>query len=229
MRRESERRLIMVDPNVRPDVIGDRAAYLARFESWLTYAHLVKLSARDAEWLYPRPRAGGVCAAPALAGRAARRRHARGRRARSPSRATGRRESRRRRWKSSTRSVRATHSAPVYCGRCGRVTRSTPRPSHTSRRRARDGAVVRVRGRGAPVLARRSRAADARRRRRVPRLPERERVGRDARAEAQLEQVVAELARARRACRAGRCATRTVRSGLPSTSTRTEPFPVSTR
>ena len=59
MRRESERRLIMVDPNVRPDVIGDRDVYLARFESWLAYAHLVKLSARDAEWLYPdlRPEA----------------------------------------------------------------------------------------------------------------------------------------------------------------------------
>ena len=53
MRRESDRRLIMVDPNVRPDVIGDRDAYLARFESWLSYAHLVKLSAGDAEWLYP--------------------------------------------------------------------------------------------------------------------------------------------------------------------------------
>jgi fructokinase len=43
----------MVDPNVRPDVIGDRDAYRARFESWLSYTHLVKLSARDAEWLYP--------------------------------------------------------------------------------------------------------------------------------------------------------------------------------
>ena len=53
MRRESERRLIMVDPNVRPDVIGDRDVYRARFESWLSDAHLVKLSARDAEWLYP--------------------------------------------------------------------------------------------------------------------------------------------------------------------------------
>jgi fructokinase len=53
MRRESDRRLIMVDPNVRPDVIGDRDAYLTRFESWLTHAHIVKLSARDAEWLYP--------------------------------------------------------------------------------------------------------------------------------------------------------------------------------
>jgi fructokinase len=53
MRRESDRRLIMVDPNVRPDVIGDRDAYRARFESWLSRVHLVKLSARDAEWLYP--------------------------------------------------------------------------------------------------------------------------------------------------------------------------------
>ena len=53
MRRESGRRLIMVDPNVRPDVIGDRDAYRVRFESWLVFAHLVKLSARDAEWLYP--------------------------------------------------------------------------------------------------------------------------------------------------------------------------------
>ena len=43
----------MVDPNVRPDVIGDRDVYRGRFESWLSYAQLVKLSARDAEWLYP--------------------------------------------------------------------------------------------------------------------------------------------------------------------------------
>ena len=53
MRRESELRLIVVDPNVRPDVIGDRDVYRGRFESWLSYAQLVKLSARDAEWLYP--------------------------------------------------------------------------------------------------------------------------------------------------------------------------------
>lgn len=53
MRRESARRLIMVDPNVRADVIGDRESYRARFEGWLSDTHLVKLSARDAEWLYP--------------------------------------------------------------------------------------------------------------------------------------------------------------------------------
>jgi hypothetical protein len=34
-------------------VIGDRDVYRARFESWLSYTHLVKLSARDSEWLYP--------------------------------------------------------------------------------------------------------------------------------------------------------------------------------
>ena len=53
LRRESDRRLVMIDPNVRPDVIDDRDAYRARFENWLSSTHLVKLSARDAEWLYP--------------------------------------------------------------------------------------------------------------------------------------------------------------------------------
>lgn len=53
LRREWDRRLIMIDPNVRPDVIDDRDAYRARFENWLSSTHLVKLSARDAEWLYP--------------------------------------------------------------------------------------------------------------------------------------------------------------------------------
>jgi fructokinase len=53
MRRESDRRLIMVDPNVHPEVIGDRDAYVTRFEGWLSSVHIVKLSARDAEWLYP--------------------------------------------------------------------------------------------------------------------------------------------------------------------------------
>jgi len=53
MRRESQQRLIVIDPNVRPDVIEDHDAYRARFESWLSCTHVVKLSARDAEWLYP--------------------------------------------------------------------------------------------------------------------------------------------------------------------------------
>ena len=53
MRRESQQRLIVIDPNVRPDVIESHDAYRARFESWLSCTHVVKLSARDAEWLYP--------------------------------------------------------------------------------------------------------------------------------------------------------------------------------
>ena len=34
MERESTRRLVVVDPNIRPAACGDRDAYVARFESW---------------------------------------------------------------------------------------------------------------------------------------------------------------------------------------------------
>ena len=47
------RRLVVVDPNVRPAVCGDRAAYVERFERWAALAHVMKLSDADAEWLYP--------------------------------------------------------------------------------------------------------------------------------------------------------------------------------
>jgi fructokinase len=53
MEREAGRRLVVVDPNVRPAVIGDRERFRRRFESWLASAHVVKLSVRDAEWIYP--------------------------------------------------------------------------------------------------------------------------------------------------------------------------------
>ena len=53
MRREADRRLIMIDPNIRANVIEDRERYCSRFESWLAYRPVVKLSGRDAEWLYP--------------------------------------------------------------------------------------------------------------------------------------------------------------------------------
>ena len=62
----------------------------------------------------------------------------------------------------------------------------------------------------------------------VPGLPEREGVARDARAEAKLEQVVADLLALDERVEPV-AADLTVRSGLPSTSTRTEPVPVSTR
>jgi fructokinase len=53
LERESQRRLIIVDPNVRPAVFGDRDAYRSRFEHFASFAHVIKLSDADAEWLYP--------------------------------------------------------------------------------------------------------------------------------------------------------------------------------
>jgi fructokinase len=51
--REAGRRLITLDPNVRPDIFGDADAYRARFERLAALADIVKLSADDAAWLYP--------------------------------------------------------------------------------------------------------------------------------------------------------------------------------
>jgi fructokinase len=53
MAREHGRHLISLDPNVRPTVIGDRAAYLQRLEGWLPSVDLVKVSRADLAWLYP--------------------------------------------------------------------------------------------------------------------------------------------------------------------------------
>src|SRR5207302_5937331 len=60
--RESKRRLVFVDPNIRPAVAGDRDAYRPRFERWAGLAHVIKLSADDAEWLYPGVSAEDVAA-----------------------------------------------------------------------------------------------------------------------------------------------------------------------
>ena len=53
MRRESGHRVLSLDPNVRPGLIGDRAAYLARLEEWIGLVDVVKVSRADLEWLYP--------------------------------------------------------------------------------------------------------------------------------------------------------------------------------
>jgi len=53
MRAEAGRRVISLDPNVRPGLIKDREAYLHRFEGWLPLVDIVKLSAEDLSWLYP--------------------------------------------------------------------------------------------------------------------------------------------------------------------------------
>jgi fructokinase len=65
---EASRRLVMIDPNVRPNVIGDRDAYLARLERLFSSADIVKASAEDLEWLYPGS-TGGVVAKRLLADR----------------------------------------------------------------------------------------------------------------------------------------------------------------
>jgi fructokinase len=46
-------RLIVFDPNVRPSLIADLAAYRQRFTQWLAHTHLLKLSDEDAELLAP--------------------------------------------------------------------------------------------------------------------------------------------------------------------------------
>jgi len=58
--RESGRRLVVVDPNVRPAVCGDAREYRTRFERWAEIAHVVKLSDDDAAWIYPGQEPDGV-------------------------------------------------------------------------------------------------------------------------------------------------------------------------
>lgn len=53
MRREARRRVISLDPNVRPIVISDWDAYRQRFEGWLTCVDIVRLSEADLNLLYP--------------------------------------------------------------------------------------------------------------------------------------------------------------------------------
>jgi fructokinase len=53
MRREHGRRVLSLDPNIRPTLIADPALYRRRFEGWLGLASLVKLSRADLAWLYP--------------------------------------------------------------------------------------------------------------------------------------------------------------------------------
>jgi len=53
MRRESRRRLLSLDPNVRPGLVADRDAYLRRLEGLVRLADLVKVSRADLAWLHP--------------------------------------------------------------------------------------------------------------------------------------------------------------------------------
>ena len=52
-RREADRRLIMIDPNIRPGFIRDEATYRARLASMMAGSDIVKLSDEDMGWLFP--------------------------------------------------------------------------------------------------------------------------------------------------------------------------------
>ena len=51
--REKNRRVLSFDPNIRPGLVGEPAAFLARCERLFTYSTIVKLSDMDLRWLYP--------------------------------------------------------------------------------------------------------------------------------------------------------------------------------
>ncbi len=51
--RHRERCAVIFDPNIRPALILDRAAYEARLRAALKLSHLVKVSSQDLRWLYP--------------------------------------------------------------------------------------------------------------------------------------------------------------------------------
>jgi fructokinase len=53
MTRESGRGVIALDPNIRPTLIGDRQAYVARLGRSVAMADIVKLSEDDLAWLAP--------------------------------------------------------------------------------------------------------------------------------------------------------------------------------
>ena len=54
LQRETGRRVVSLDPNVRPGLIPDRVAYLDRFEGWVRLVDILKVSEEDLAWLYPR-------------------------------------------------------------------------------------------------------------------------------------------------------------------------------
>ncbi len=51
--RERSKRVISIDPNVRPVMCPDVAQYRSSVERWLSSAHIVKASVDDVAWLYP--------------------------------------------------------------------------------------------------------------------------------------------------------------------------------
>lgn len=50
MRREAKQRVIMIDPNIRPDFIHDKVSHLARMQRMMALSDIVKLSDEDLIW-----------------------------------------------------------------------------------------------------------------------------------------------------------------------------------
>ena len=53
MKRESRRRVLTLDPNVRPAVISNVKKYRQRFSDWVSLVDILRLSQVDMEYLYP--------------------------------------------------------------------------------------------------------------------------------------------------------------------------------
>jgi fructokinase len=54
LRREAGRRVVSLDPNIRPGLISNRVSYIDRFEGWMRLVDILKVSQEDLAWLYPR-------------------------------------------------------------------------------------------------------------------------------------------------------------------------------
>jgi fructokinase len=55
-----DRCAIIFDPNVRPALIPDKTEYERKLKTWLSLAHLVKVSTQDLSWLYPNRTAAAL-------------------------------------------------------------------------------------------------------------------------------------------------------------------------
>lgn len=53
MKLESRKYVLSLDPNVRPMVIKDWSKFRQRFQNWLNYVDILRLSEVDFLWLYP--------------------------------------------------------------------------------------------------------------------------------------------------------------------------------
>jgi fructokinase len=49
----AESTTISLDPNVRPALLGDPAAYRERLERWIAFSRIVKVSDEDLRWIFP--------------------------------------------------------------------------------------------------------------------------------------------------------------------------------